>query len=195
MSDIEWPPKPIVQKSRPSLQEICTRAAEKAAARRAELERPPVSDIEWTPPKSIPPKSRNGKNTGLSEGSKAHWFGPGEGGRKKGVPNKVTRILKEAILIAAEQEAGSLVNYLRRCARHERNAYLTLLGKLLPLQVIKDEYSNVVYRSVQEVNVALNGHGLSVDVIDRLKHMNVSSDDVENADVQESAAEENDNKV
>ncbi|EJF90938.1 hypothetical protein [Bartonella melophagi] len=61
-------------------------------------------------------------------------------GRVKGVPNKTTRILKEAVIKAAEQ-AGSkygtegLISYLERQALKCPAAYLALLGKILPLQV------------------------------------------------------------
>jgi hypothetical protein len=154
------------------LQSVLDRAAERVAAQRTALEKPPEI-----------PKSRNGKLTGRSPGSKEHWFEPGQGGRKKGTPNKLTRILREAILLGAEQEAGSLVAYLRKCARLERKAYLGLLGKLLPLQVLKEEFTNATYHSLQEVNVALNGQGLSLDLIERMKKENFQPDDVENLGV------------
>ena len=63
------------------------------------------------------------------------------GGRKKGTPNKTTRALKEAILLAAEQHGeddkgkGGLPGYLRKVAREDVKAFSGLLGKVLPLQV------------------------------------------------------------
>jgi hypothetical protein len=62
-------------------------------------------------------------------------------GRKKGVPNKTTATLKEAILLAAEQvgENGAgkdgLVGYLRTVAATDVKAFASLLGKVLPMQV------------------------------------------------------------
>ncbi len=58
-------------------------------------------------------------------------------GRPKGAVNKTTRALKEAILLAAEQAGGSegLVGYLTEQARVTPTAFMTLLGKVLPLQV------------------------------------------------------------
>jgi hypothetical protein len=63
------------------------------------------------------------------------------GGRKRGTPNKTTTQLKEAILAAAEQAGGDggLVNYLHDQARTNPGHFMTLLGKVLPLQVAGDK--------------------------------------------------------
>lgn len=57
-------------------------------------------------------------------------------GRPKGAKNKTTTLLKDAILIAAE-EAGDkdgMVGYLKKQATENPTAFLTLLGKVLPIQ-------------------------------------------------------------
>lgn len=54
-------------------------------------------------------------------------------GRKKGVPNKVTGELKAMILQALDQAGG--VDYLVARAGDSPTAFLTLVGKVLPLQV------------------------------------------------------------
>jgi len=65
-------------------------------------------------------------------------------GRAAGSQNKTTGILKEAILMAAEQVgedgkgSSGLTGYLRRVAREDVKAFSTLLGKVLPLQVASD---------------------------------------------------------
>jgi len=66
---------------------------------------------------------------------------PANRGRKKGMPNKTTTQLKEAILAAAEQAGGDggLVNYLHEQARMNPGHFMTLLGKVLPLQVAGDK--------------------------------------------------------
>ena len=55
------------------------------------------------------------------------------GGRKKGVPNKITRDIREAVLQSFETVGGAA--YLAEQARANPTAYLTLVGKVLPLQV------------------------------------------------------------
>ena len=62
---------------------------------------------------------------------------PKTGGRKRGAPNKMTALLKDAILEAAQQAGGDtdgLVAYLKQQAMDNPSAFMTLLGKVLPLQ-------------------------------------------------------------
>lgn len=75
-------------------------------------------------------------------------------GRPKGSPNKTTALLKDAILRAAEQ-AGSkigdegMVSYLAQQAEENPGPFMSLLGKVLPMQVEgtgKDGEINVVIR-------------------------------------------------
>jgi hypothetical protein len=60
---------------------------------------------------------------------------PGQrfGGRKKGTPNKVTADIKAMTLAALSAEGG--VEYLRQQARENPNAFMSLLGRILPTQV------------------------------------------------------------
>jgi len=59
------------------------------------------------------------------------------GGRKKGTPNKTTALLKDAIIEAATAAGNKegLVGYLTRQADENPAAFMTLLGKVLPMQV------------------------------------------------------------
>lgn len=68
--------------------------------------------------------------TSSNRGSK-----PGErrGGRQKGTPNKVTKALKDMILGALDDAGGQ--DYLMRQASENPAAFLTLIGKVLPMQV------------------------------------------------------------
>ena len=95
------------------------------------------------------------------------------GGRKKGVPNKLTTILKDALLLAAEQvgEDGEgkdgIVGYLRNIARTQPKTFAALLGRLLPYQTNESPPEEVKYRSVEEVKEELRRRGI---LIDRIYH-------------------------
>lgn len=56
---------------------------------------------------------------------------PKTGGRKKGTPNKVSGTLKEMILTALDDSGG--VEYLKRQAKENPQAFMTLVGKVLPM--------------------------------------------------------------
>lgn len=64
-------------------------------------------------------------------------LGPNRGnagkGRPKGVPNKSTAALKDMILEALSNQGGA--EYLYRQADENPAAFMTLLGKVLPMQV------------------------------------------------------------
>jgi hypothetical protein len=69
---------------------------------------------------------------------------PGErrGGRQKGTPNKSTQAVKDMILEALAQKGGA--DYLARQADENPAAFMTLVGKVLPLQVTGDGGGAVV---------------------------------------------------
>jgi hypothetical protein len=58
-------------------------------------------------------------------------------GRKPGIPNKANGLLKDAIIQAAEEAGGrdGIVGYLTQQARKHPAAFLSLIGRVLPLQV------------------------------------------------------------
>jgi hypothetical protein len=55
------------------------------------------------------------------------------GGSRKGKPNRVTADIKAMILGALQAKGGQ--KYLERCADANPTAFLTLVGKVLPLQL------------------------------------------------------------
>lgn len=63
--------------------------------------------------------------------------GPNRGnagkGRPKGSSNKLTKSVREAILVAFEQVGGA--EYLATMAVQQPQAFMTLLGKVLPTQI------------------------------------------------------------
>lgn len=54
-------------------------------------------------------------------------------GRPKGVPNKLSASIKSAIEAAFDKAGGA--DYLVRMAKEQPQAFMTLLGKVLPTQV------------------------------------------------------------
>lgn len=62
------------------------------------------------------------------------------GGRSRGTPNKITADLKRAILEAAEAASeGGTVGYLTAQAVANPVAFMSLLGRVLPMQIGGDD--------------------------------------------------------
>jgi hypothetical protein len=101
--------------------------------------------------------------------------GEKRGGRTKGTPNKTTKLLKEAILMAAELEGSDgkgkdqLVGYLRRLAKNYPKTFSVLLGRVLPLQITGKVEGELTIarkaRTVEEVRAELQERGLPVERI------------------------------
>ena len=64
-------------------------------------------------------------------------FQKGEGGRPKGVRNKLTATVKEAIVEAFNQVGG--VDYLVSIAKDDPKTFCALVGKVIPLQVTGED--------------------------------------------------------
>jgi hypothetical protein len=80
-------------------------------------------------------------------------IGKKTGGRQKGTPNKTTALLKDAILRAADDAGGKdgLIGYLTEQAKDNPTAFLTLLGKVLPMQVEGTGPSGeIIFKTVYE---------------------------------------------
>jgi hypothetical protein len=102
-------------------------------------------------------------------------------GRPKGSKNQMTVVLKEAILLAAEQSKhskdGSLAGYLTHLADNKPELFVPLLARVMLLQEKELDKTakqrgrpveRVVYRSVEEVRAALIAAGLPVHKVDML---------------------------
>ena len=62
-------------------------------------------------------------------------------GRPKGSPNKVQAAVKDMVIKALDKAGG--IEYLVTQSRDNPTAFLTLVGKVLPLQVAGDLNHNV----------------------------------------------------
>jgi hypothetical protein len=69
-------------------------------------------------------------------------------GRVKGVPNKTTALLKDAILKAAQAAGGGgedgIAEYLEIQAKANPGPFMSLLGKVLPMQVSGEDGGPVI---------------------------------------------------
>lgn len=100
-----------------------------------------------------------------------------EGGRRLGSTNEVPRLLKDAIILAAELEGSNgqgsdkLLGFFRKVAREDPRGFVKLLGRVLPLQVEKptaEVREEVPYKSVDEVRRELVRRGITVDLVARI---------------------------
>ena len=80
---------------------------------------------------------------------------PKSGGRQKGTPNKTTAQVKDMVLTALGNVGG--VAYLERQADENPQAFMTLIGKVIPLQVAGDPDNPI--KSVTEIVI----HGVRSD--------------------------------
>jgi hypothetical protein len=93
-------------------------------------------------------------------------------GRPKGKPNRVTTLLKDAIIRAAEltgrdkKGKDGLVGYLQRLAIYEPKSFAALLGRVIPLHVVADVDHNVrELRSREDVLEELRERGLNIAMV------------------------------
>lgn len=97
-------------------------------------------------------------------------------GRPKGTVNKTTKVLREAILQAAEavgqdgKGKGGLEGYLRRVAEEDVKAFSALLGKVLPLQVTGEGGGPV------ETHMTVDVGGLTKDQLRALASIRLHGD-------------------
>ena len=68
---------------------------------------------------------------------------PKTGGRKKGTPNKHTRHIRELIRASLETAGGEA--YLARMAEEQPAAYLSLVGRLVPLELRGDADAPIIF--------------------------------------------------
>jgi hypothetical protein len=74
-------------------------------------------------------------------------------GRKKGVPNRTTAALKDAILNAFTEVGGE--SYLVTVARNDPRTFCALLAKVLPMQLSSEDGAGLVINVVQRASTDL----------------------------------------
>jgi hypothetical protein len=102
------------------------------------------------------------------------------GGRKKGSINKVPKLLKDAVILAAELEGydgkgqDQMVGFLRRVIRDDFHGFVGLLARSMLNQETRassnDVSVEVTYRSVDEVRRELASRGIDMEVVTRILH-------------------------
>ena len=117
-------------------------------------------------------------------------------GRRVGAINKHTRLLKEAIMLAAEIEGqdgegkGKLVGFMRKVAQEDLRAFCMLLGRVIPLQVetktVDDKPKSTTYQSVDDVKRELASRGIDMEVMFRIIQAEPAPMDVDEDDEPES---------
>lgn len=123
--------------------------------------------------------------TAVAKKENPNLFKKGDGRPRKpvGTVNRYTRVIKEALLVAAELEGSNgngkdkLIGYMRRVARDDMRAFCMMLSRAMPLQVEQrtvEVKEQVVYKSVDEVKRELASRGISMDVM--IKIMKVDDD-------------------
>ena len=97
------------------------------------------------------------------------------GGRPPGTPNKVSRTLRECVLMAGEivgsdgKGRDGLLDYLVRIARRDPKTFCGLLGRLLPVDLhTKAEEPERTFRTIEEVRAEMLQRGMSADYVDHL---------------------------
>jgi hypothetical protein len=73
------------------------------------------------------------------------------GGSRKGKPNKATAALKDMILAALDRAGG--VEYLYEQSQANPTAFLTLIGKVLPMQVTGEDGGAIKIERVERAIV------------------------------------------
>lgn len=72
-------------------------------------------------------------------------------GRPKGVPNKVTTKIKDMVIEALSKAGG--IDYLAKQAKDNPAAFMTLVGKVIPLQITGEDGGPVQVTRIELVAV------------------------------------------
>src|SRR5262249_58380461 len=123
------------------------------------------------------------------------WFGVGNkrAGNRKGIPNKFTKLIKDAVLDAGEN-AGEFLRRAKLCGSEGMTGYMewmainhpavfgALVGRIYPSQidVVVEDTRRTPYQSLLEAREALERRGLSAErVLPRLTFEPIEHDDAD----------------
>ena len=97
---------------------------------------------------------------------------PKTGGRQKGTPNKITVQLREAVVLAANivgsdgQGKDGIIGYLVKQAKMEPRAYMSLLGRVIPLHIQGHlDHEHRVLKTKEEVREELKRRGVPLTTV------------------------------
>lgn len=78
-----------------------------------------------------------------------------KGGSRKGIPNKLTSDVKAMILAALDKAGGA--DYLLEQSKSNPTAFLTLVGKVLPMTIAGDPANPLAFTRIEIVAVKPGG--------------------------------------
>jgi hypothetical protein len=97
---------------------------------------------------------------------------PANAGRKPGSINKTTSIVRATAFLAAQQTGdpkkrgrGGLLGYMRFIARDYPPVFFSMLVRGQPLQVRVDAQTEIIYRSIAEIESEMASRGFPIDEI------------------------------
>jgi len=107
-------------------------------------------------------------------------------GRLVGAKARYTRVIKEAIIIAAEEYGKNghgkdkLIGFMRKVIEEDLKTFCMMMARAMPLQIETREMetkSDAVYKSMDEVKREFASRGLDFEVVFRLAQNEVSEMD------------------
>ena len=114
----------------------------------------------------------------------------GRAGRPKGSQNRYTKLLKEAVIEAAELEGfdgkgkDGVVGLLRKICKKDLKTFAMLMARAMPLQIEgrNDVRVEVLYDSIEDVRQELAERGISMELVKQLLYEPPEAMIIENDD-------------
>ena len=106
-------------------------------------------------------------------------------GRKVGSVNRLSAEAKD-VLVNAYTKIGGFKRFVQWIEESEENMthfYTKIWIKLLSMNIRVDSTKNIVYKSYHEVSIALADHGISLDLIRKLKQIEFKPPEREDEEV------------